>query len=341
MQQPGGAKRPSLSAGILLASNFTLAPFALFIDHLRLAADDSDRSRPIRCTWQVMSASAEPARASCGVPVGRTSGLLDPAALDYVVVVGGLLQGGRPMDPAALDYLQQAARAGTTLIGLCTGSFILTRAGLMDRRTVCVSWLHYQDFLAEFPGHPVVADRLFLADGNRITCAGGAGAGDLAAYLIERHLGVSAAQKSRQVMLLDEARRGDMTQPHPPVGRDVDDERVRRALLLMEQNLSHPLPIAAIAGQLGVSPRQLERRFQAVLGARPAEWYRTLRLRYARFLLDTTARSVTDIALDAGFSDCAHFSRQFKAMHGVAPSQARGGSAAEHPADNAGGRVFG
>ena len=337
MTQHHMAKRPSLAAGFLLADNFTLAAFALFIDHLRLAADESDRSRPIRCTWQVMSARADPVRSSCGVPVGRTSGLLDPAGFDYIVVVGGLLQGGKPLDAAELEYLHRAARAGVTLIGLCTGSFILTRAGLMQGRTVCVGWLHYQDFLAEFPGHAVLADRLFLDDGNRITCAGGAGAADLATHLVERHLGGAAAQKSRQVMLLDEARPGDMAQPHPPVGRGVADERVRRALLLMEQNLSRPLPVAAIAAQLAISPRQLERRFQAVLGARPADCYRTLRLRYARFLLDTTERSVTDIALDAGFSDCAHFSRQFKAMHGVAPSRARGGAAAE----GAGARVFG
>ncbi|MBW4037039.1 MAG: helix-turn-helix domain-containing protein, partial [Proteobacteria bacterium] len=43
----------------------------------------------------------------------------------------------------------------------------------------------------------------------------------------------------------------------------------------------------------------------------------------ARWLLETTTRSVTDIALDAGFSDCAHFSRQFKALHGLSPSLAR------------------
>jgi transcriptional regulator GlxA family with amidase domain len=57
---------------------------------------------------------------------------------------------------------------------------------------------------------------------------------------------------------------------------------------------------------------------------RPAAFYRMLRLRYARWLLDNTSHSVTDIALDAGFSDCAHFSRHFKALHGVTPSETRG-----------------
>jgi len=328
----------SLAAGIVLAEHFTLAPFALFVDHLRLAADESDRSRPIRCTWQVMASRDAPVRASCGVAVNRTAPLLDPRGLDYVVVVGGLLHAGRQVDAATLEYLREAARAGTTLIGLCTGSFVLARAGLMAGRTVCVSWLHHQDFIDEFPGHPVVADRLFLVDGDRITCAGGAGAADLATFLVRRHLGEGPAQKSRQVMQLDAARGGEGAQPHPPLDGAVADNLVRRALLLMEQNLSRPLPIAAIAGRLGLSPRQLERRFQAALGERPAASYRMLRLRYARFLLDTTDRSVTAIALDAGFADCAHFSRQFKAEHGVAPSLARGRPAA---GDSAGPRAFG
>jgi transcriptional regulator GlxA family with amidase domain len=59
--------------------------------------------------------------------------------------------------------------------------------------------------------------------------------------------------------------------------------------------------------------------------------YRILRLRYARWLLENTTRSVTDIALDAGFSDCAHFSRQFKSLHGLSPSRARPANAQSGP----------
>jgi transcriptional regulator GlxA family with amidase domain len=130
-----------------------------------------------------------------------------------------------------------------------------------------------------------------------------------------------------------------MAQPHPPIQGDVADSLVRRALLLMEQNLSRPLPVAQLAARLELSPRQLERRFHVALGQQPAEAYRALRLRYARWLLDTTQRSVTEIALEAGFSDCAHFSRQFKALHGVAPTRARGQGAGRQ--DLAGPRVFG
>jgi len=77
-----------------------------------------------------------------------------------------------------------------------------------------------------------------------------------------------------------------------------------------------------------------------VMGHRPAEFYRRIRLRYARFLLDTTARSVTDIALEAGFSDCAHFSRQFKALHGFTPSDARASGPVAAAPMQAGQRLF-
>jgi transcriptional regulator GlxA family with amidase domain len=319
----GARTRPPLSVGVVLAENFTLSAFSLFIDHLRLAADEGDRSRPIQVRWSIMSHQDVPLRASCGVMLSRTSDLLDPRQLDYVVVVGGLLHAGRQIDATTTSYLHRAAQAGVTLVGLCTGSFILCRAGLMRGRRCCVSWYHYQDFLDAFPDERPIADRLFVVDGDRITCAGGAGTADLATYLIERHLGRAAAQKANQVMLFDRARAGDEAQPHPPVADAVTDPRLRRALLLMEQNLADPLPIAAIAARLSLSPRQLERLFQAELGERPASLYRTLRLRYASWLLATTDRSITDIALDAGFSDCAHFSRQFKELNGYSPSSNR------------------
>jgi AraC-like DNA-binding protein len=60
-----------------------------------------------------------------------------------------------------------------------------------------------------------------------------------------------------------------------------------------------------------------------VMGVRPAQHYRLLRLRYARWLLDHTDLSITEIALDSGFADCAHFSRKFKALHGFTPTDAR------------------
>jgi transcriptional regulator GlxA family with amidase domain len=309
--------------GVILAEHFTLSAFAVFIDHLRLAADEGDRSRPVHVQWSIMSSRQEPVPASCGVMIEPASRFLPPDSLDYVVVIGGLLHQGPQVDDATIRYLREVAETRVPLIGICTGSFILCRAGLMRGRRSCVSWHHYQDFLEAFPDHDVIADRLFLADGPRITCAGSAGAAALATHLIERHLGSAVAQKASQVLLFDKPRCGSDAQPQPPLSETVSEPRVRRALLLMEQNLTRPIPIAAVAAELGMSVRQLERLCREHVGLGPASLYRRLRMRYANWLIENTDRSVTEIAIEAGFADCAHFSRQFKDAYGLSPSTRR------------------
>ncbi|WP_157069892.1 GlxA family transcriptional regulator [Aureimonas frigidaquae] len=315
-------ERPALRVGFLAANNFTLSALSLFLDVLRLAGDEGDRSRQVRCTWQIMAARPEPIRSSCGVSILRSAPLTDPTHFDYIVVVGGLLHAGEQLDDAAIAYLRTAAAAGVPLVGVCTGSFILSRAGLMKGRRTCVSWYHFADFEAEFPDQVPDADRLFIEDGDRITCAGGSGVADLAAWLIERHIGPQAAQKGLHVLQLQNARAGSDAQPHSG-GIAVADDRVRRALLLMDQHVAQPLSVEAIATRLGLSTRQLERLFHETLSISPAQAYRQLRLRYARRLLETTKKSVTEIAVEAGFCDGAHFARQFRLFFGIAPRDIR------------------
>ena len=141
-----GARTP-LRIGVILAEHFTLSAFAVLIDHLRLAADEGDRSRPMHVQWSIMASGREPVLASCGVRVEPNSDLLPPSALHYLVVVGGILHAGPQIDELTTRYLREVAAAGVPLIGVCTGSFVLCRAGLMKGRRTCVSWYHYQDFL--------------------------------------------------------------------------------------------------------------------------------------------------------------------------------------------------
>ena len=222
--------RPPLRVGVVLAHHFTLSAFAVLIDHLRLAADEGDRSRPLAVQWWIMASRPESVPASCGVLLEPTSALLPADSLDYVVVIGGLLHGGPQIDEGTARYLREVGATGVPLIGVCTGSFVLCRLGLMKGRRSCVSWYHYQDFLEAFPNQEVIADRLFLVDGPRITCAGGAGAAALATHLIEQHLGRAVAHKASQVLLFDRPRSGSDAQPHPPLSETVTEPRVRRAL---------------------------------------------------------------------------------------------------------------
>jgi transcriptional regulator GlxA family with amidase domain len=318
-------RRPPLSVGFILLPEFTLLAFSAFVDALRLGADEWDFGRRIHCSWTVMGPDVRPVRASCGVEMAPWERFCAPGDFDYVVVVGGLLRGHERINPAIYDYLRQAAAANVTLVGVCTGSFALARAGTMSGRRACVHWYHVGDFEREFPTVRAIADELFVVDRARITCAGGAGAADLAVHLIERHCGRERALKSLHHMMFDHQR--DRRHPQP---RDEEDTLpnprnplVRRAVLLIEQNLSRRFSVRDLASQLCISERHLERLFRQDLDATPLQVARFKRLHHARWLLLNTEWSLADIAAECGFDDVSHFVRSFRRTFGRPPGQLR------------------
>lgn len=310
---------PRLRIGFLLTPRFTLSAFANFMDVLRLAADDGDGSRQLRCRWAVLSSDMAPVQSSCGVRIEPDERLGDPSRFDYIVVAGGLIDGGGGLSPEQNLFLQKASAAKVSLGGLCTGVFALARLGLMDNYRCCVSWFHHQDFLAEFEKMRPVSDQIFVVDRDRLSCSGGVSAAHLAAFLVDRHLGRAAARKSLSILMIDEPMAGDRPQPGLPLELNARDPLVRRALLSMQQNLQAPLPIARIARDLGVGRRKLERHFNADLGIPPADASIRIRLSQARMLLARTDRTVTRIAEETGFCDASHLIRVFRENEGTTP----------------------
>jgi len=320
---PSPQKRPALSIGFILTNNFTLTALSTFMDALRLSADDGDLSRPIRCQWTIMGSRGRAIRSSCGVEITPWRPFQDPRTFDYVVVVGGLLHRGPQIDAETDSYLRRVAEQGVPLIGVCTGSFVLSRAGLMKGRRCCVSWYHYHDFLEEFADLEPISDQIFVVDGDRITCSGGTGVLDLAAYLIEKHCGQGSARKALHILQTDRPRPPSGAQPQPALTTSISSERVRKAIIHMEQHISDPLSIEELARRVHLSTRQFERLFLVSTTLSPIAFYRALRLRYGLWRLRHTNQTVTEIAQECGFADCAHFSRQFRALFKVPPSEIR------------------
>jgi len=318
-----GTPHPRLRVGFVLTPRFTLTAFAGFIDALRLAADEGDRSRQISCEWAVLGTPGEPIFASCGAVVVPQQRIENPERFDYVVVVGGLLHGGQKVPAEIYAFLRRAANVGVALIGLCTGTFVLARAGLLDGYVSCVSWFHRDDFIREFPKLRLVSNRVFVVDRNRLTCAGGTRVVHLAAHLIEKHCGRAHATKSLRIMIEDQPFPASMPQPEAVVTQPARDGLVRRAMLLIEQKLAQPESIANIASVLGIGTRQLQRRFLSDVGMTPRAYRLALRMARAAWMVRHTDLALTDVGLECGFGDCSHFSRAFTHHFRVAPYKYR------------------
>jgi len=315
--------QPKLRVGFLLIPRFTLLAFAGFIDSLRLAADDGDRSRPLLCTWGILGDTSTPVVSSSGVSVRPTGPLEGPCEFDFIVVVGGLLHGGQQVTKEQTRFLNEAAARGVSLVGLCTGSFVLARAGLMDGHLACVSWFHREEFVSEFPQCRFVSNQMFVADRERLTCAGGTSVVHLAAFLIERAIGRANAVKALRIMLEEQPMGSRTLQPEQVISESSHDTLVRKAMFLLEQNLQSQTLVVDVSEQLGIGRRQLERRFRRDVQLSPAEYRNKLRIERAKWLLQHTDLEILEIGLECGFQNGAHFSRSIRTALGASPTEIR------------------
>jgi transcriptional regulator GlxA family with amidase domain len=263
-----------------------------------------------------------PVRSSSGISVNPDAELQDPKQFDYLVVVGGTLSTDL-LSKGMSVYVQQAAQAGVPLVGICTGSFVLARLGLMQGRQSCISWFHHEEFRTLYPDLKASSDELFIVDGDRLTCAGGTSVVHLAAHLVKQFCGEAAAEKALRIMIEQSTLPPQSPQPQPLQTPKTRDLRVRKAMLLMERNLESPLSAEFIARHVGVSVRQLERLFKTELGCSPSAFALRIRLAHAHQRLLHSQEPVADIALQSGFVNRSHFARSFRLEFGLTPSDLR------------------
>lgn len=100
-------------------------------------------------------------------------------------------------------------------------------------------------------------------------------------------------------------------------------ERMLRVLLYIQQHLDEETPLEALARVAAFSPYHFHRIFRGMLGESVKEHIRRLRLERAAMRLKHSDTSVTMIAFEAGYESHEAFTRAFKTMRGVSPSQFR------------------
>lgn len=325
LHPPPDAVTP-LRVGIVATPDFTLMSLSCFVDCLRLAADERDFSRPIYCAWELLSHDDAPIIASCGFPVLPSARYadIDPSAYDYIVVHGGLLQGERPFPPELHAFVRDAAQANVTLIGLCTGTFVLAELGLLDGRHCAVQFSMAAAMKQVHPQVIPVTDVPVVRDGPFITCPGGLAAINLAMQLVANHCGQSRADKTLHYVLSE---RGfdemQALRQSPERALHCLDARVMNAVGLMRQRMIGTGTIAELAEAVGCSERELSRLFKKHLRATPASYWRQIRLQAAHWMVLNSSRSITQIAYECGFTDSSHMIHWFRREYHVTPARLR------------------
>lgn len=319
---PSGAPVPAkkaLSIGFLLLENFTLISLASAIEPLRMA-NQLAGSELYR--WYTLTVDGEPVSASDGLTVTPDVSIRTPLSLDMIIVCGGVGP-HRSVQREHVTWLQGQARLSRRLGAICTGSWALAKAGLLDDYEVSTHWECMAAMREAFP-RVGLTTRLFSIDRDRATCSGGTAPLDMMLTLIKCDHGRELAAGISEMFICERVR-SDQDLQRIPLRHvlGTNQPKLLEIVALMESNLEEPIGLDELASYVGVSRRQLERLFQKNLHCSPSRYYLKLRLTRARQLLKQTAMSIIEVASACGFVSTPHFSKCYREFFGIPPRDER------------------
>lgn len=222
-----------------------------------------------------------------------------------------------------MAWLRMQHRNGTQICGVEIGSYILAEAGLLEGKQATTHWSFLKGFQERYPDVEAV-ECLFTNEKNVMTCAGSTSCLDLMLNFISSYRGeVLAGEVADQIM--HHPLRTGKTPQRVTHGRGIDSlpHNVREAVQIIEENIEEPWRVAEIARAVGISQRQLERRFNASFNCSVARFGQLMRLQHARVLLVTTSLGISEISTASGFNTQSHFNQAFKKCFGRKPSHYR------------------
>ncbi len=228
-----------------------------------------------------------------------------------------------PPEPL-LQALRDAHAHGTRLVGLCLGSFVLAKAGLLDGRRASTHWAWQQEFEEAFQHVTLDKNALYVEDGNIITSAGTAAAIDCCLHLIRRDQGAEIANRIARRLVVAPHRHGGQAQyiekPLPPSGT-VD--RLSGILAWVLEHLDEPHTLESLANHAHMSVRSFTRHFRKKTGTTLTQWLLNHRLQRAQRLLETGNCSIDVVAEQAGFSSMVSFRQHFTRAFSIPPGHYR------------------
>jgi transcriptional regulator GlxA family with amidase domain len=309
----------TLHVGFIMLPEYSLSTFSNAVGILRMANRLTGKEL---YGWSLHSVDGQPVVSSDGLELILDGSLDDASEANIMLVCGGISVKSH-CDKPLLDGLRKVAKSKIPMGGICTGSYALAAAGLLDGYRCTIHWENLASLREEFPKLEI-SSSLFVIDRDRYTCSGGISSIDLMLNFVASIHGHQLVQQISEQFTCDRVRTEKDAQRAPLkylIG--ASQPRLVEAVTLMENNIEEPLTLDEIADYVGISRRQLERLFNRYLQCAPSRYYLELRLSRARLLLLQTSIPVIDVAISCGFSTAPHFSKCYSDLYNKPPSSER------------------
>jgi len=173
-------------------------PFEVFSTAARVHQRQAPEEDPL-FTVRLVSAGGGAVTARAGFRVIPDLAIDDAPSFDVLLVPGGVVDRelGRP---DVIEFIRSAAAAAEITASVCTGAFLLGRAGLLDGLDVTTHWEDVEDLRNAFPAVDVRDDRRWIDQGRIVTSAGISAGIDMSLHLVARLHGADLARRTARQM---------------------------------------------------------------------------------------------------------------------------------------------
>jgi transcriptional regulator GlxA family with amidase domain len=274
---------------------------------------------------EVVTRTGEPVRSTSGLTLATDSAIADcTGPIDTLMVVGGDGTADAARDLELVGWIAAASTRARRTTSVCSGAFLLARAGLLDGKRATTHWSSCGLLDRINPSTTVERDPIFVRDGNVWTSAGITAGMDLALALVEDDHGADVARQVARWLVLFVQRPGGQSQFSAQLSAQQPERPALRELdAWIADHLDEDLSVPALARRVDMSTRNFARTFRQEVGRTPAAHVEAMRTEAARRLLETTDRSVTDIAATCGFGTVETLHRAFNRQVGTTPGAYR------------------
>lgn len=285
----------------------------------------AERLAPESYTVEIVAPGGRAFVTSSGMPVTphrSPAGCRGP--IHTLVVAGGRGVHGAGRDEKLVRWVRAAAARCERVTSVCTGAFLLARAGLLDGRTVTSHWGSVERLRREHPSLKVEPDSIFVRDGEVWTSAGVTSGIDLALALVEDDHGPELALEVARWLVVFVKRPGGQAQFSTPLAAQAARrEPLREVQDWVRANPAADLSVEALAARACMSPRNFSRAFRREVGMTPAAWVEAARVDLAKGLLESAGADTASVAAACGFGSIETLRRAFRRRVGVSPGQYR------------------
>lgn len=228
-----------------------------------------------------------------------------------------------------IAHIKRLANTKADIASNCSGAFFLAKAGLLDGKVATTHWGYASKFKAEYPLVDLQENQFVTQSksasksqsGNIFCAAGGSAFYDLGLLLIERYCGREISTQVAKTQIIDSKRGNQNSYTNVSLHRPHSDPLVKQVQEFIEENFRQPMQVSHLATMVNVTPRTLNRRFQACVAMRPIEYIQAVRIEQAKRLLELGDVTIKSLAEQVGYDDISSFTRLFKRATELTPKE--------------------